>query len=154
MSARFAIVVMLLSACASHALVVETHTYANQPGDPIEITLEPANVQQEPTEGSFTRTLRLTVRVANNSGDDVTVTHVNVYQQSIGGIVADATAVHEDVTIVPGNEHRFALAATLRRTRETSAMSEFAVPLTLRVVVTLANGDRYAKQFEIPIDLH
>jgi hypothetical protein len=140
---------VLLAGCASNS-IVQSNTYVNQPGDPIEITVEGLDVKQAfAGEQSFA----MQVVVANNSDLDVTVTNLGVFQNSVGGglIVQPVNAAY-DVTIEPAKEHPFEVALRATRAGENSAMSSYNTPvIALRIVVTLSNGDRYIQEFAIPV---
>jgi len=142
---------VFLTACSSSRSIVESQTYVNQPGDPIEITVEGVNVDQRFFEGRE-QPFSMSVVVANNSDLDVTVTNVNVFQNSIGPLIVDAVSAGFNETIEPAKEHAFDMKLMARQAPEKSAMyAASAQTIALRVIVTLSNGDRYMQQFAIPM---
>jgi hypothetical protein len=142
---------LVVAACSSAPSIVQSNTYVNQPGDPIEISVEGVNVDQRVIEGRD-QPFSLGVVVANNSDLDVTVTNVNVFQNSVGPLIVDPFNASFDVTIEPAKEHAFDVRMIARRASEKSAMFSDAAPvMALRIIVTLSNGDRYMQQFEIPM---
>jgi hypothetical protein len=150
MMRRLTIAALLFVTACSSSSIVQSNTYVNQPGDPIEISVEGLNVDPHMIEGRD-RPFDFAVVVANNSDLDVTVTNVNVFQNSVGGMVADPFSSKYDVTIEPAKEHNFEVKMTARSPQQTSAMSTYSPNIALRVVVSLSNGDRYLQEFVIPI---
>jgi len=142
---------LVVAACSSSSSIVESHTYVNQPGDPIEISVEGVNVDQRAMQGSD-QPFSLRVVVANNSDLDVTVTRLNVFQDSVGPLIVDPFNAAFDVTVEPAKEHGFDVKMIARPASEKSAMySNSSLTMALRVVVTLSTGDRYLQQFDIPM---
>jgi hypothetical protein len=146
---RFAMVAVLLFAGCASSATSDRGTYVNQPGDPIEITLEGSSPRTE--EIDVSQAISFVVVIANNSDLDVTVTQVNVFQGSVGALVVQPVTSAQNVLIDPGKEAKVDVLLRTMRATEKSAMSVSAPIIALRVVVTLANGDRYMQAFEIPI---
>jgi hypothetical protein len=149
---RFGIVILLtfFAACSSSGVAHDVHI--NQPGDPIEITVEPPSDAEVSSYGSLSRRVPVNVIVANNSESDVTVTHVSITHQSAGTGDTVHSAVNEIVD--PGKEQKFPLILDLRLNHEVSPMQrKESVPVNLRVAVTLANGDSYFQDFQFRVDV-
>lgn len=149
---RLAIAALLLiAACSSSKSIVESNTYVNQPGDPIEISVEGLNLDPR-MMGNIDQPFDFGVVVANNSDLDATVTQVNVFQNTTGAYVVSPVTVTEDVTIEPAKEHKFEVKMMARSAGSRNPMADYSrAMIGLRVVVTLSNSDRYVQQFEIPV---
>lgn len=149
MTQRFALAAFLILAGCSSASAPHGGTYVNQAGDPIEITIEGASPRAD--EIAMDQPISIAVVVANNSDVEVTVTQVSVYQGSVGGLVVQPFTASPNMLIDPAKEAKFDVLLRTLRASEKSAMSVYAPIIALKVVVTLANGDRYTQEFEIPI---
>ena len=146
------LLVAIVTGCSSAPQLVEGGTYVNQPGDPIEITVQGVNVDPAKVHvGGGWTPFEFEVVVANNVDYDVTVTNISVYQSAVSRmVVSDGYSKEVDVTIEPKKEHAFTVSMTAQGADRASGVSSAGNALALRVIVTLSNNDRYSNVFEIP----
>lgn len=148
--APIAMLLLLLTACASSDGFVDQGVDTCQPGDELELQ---AGVGQASMFGDGRATVM--VEVSNNSSSDVTVNLVRVDPQSpdVQRYEAQGGAVTAPEEIAQGESHTFEVPITLRIKDQMNAQRQrgFTIAVDAAVTVKTTSGISSRCQFRLPV---
>ncbi|HWW62555.1 MAG TPA: hypothetical protein VN181_14375 [Thermoanaerobaculia bacterium] len=143
------LLLLLLTACSSSGLI-DKQAIEGGPGQDIGVALGNFNSRAAaPYDATTEDAYTIDIEVSNNSDGDVTVTRIAISPGESGAYSISSTSQKFDETIAEGEDHLFTLSLRGRQTRRL-APNEGA-DVTVRVVVTLSNGDSYFYSFAVPV---
>lgn len=138
----------LLSGCASSG-GFDSHVIEGGPGQPIEVSISGVDNSVITPDADGSRQYTVQVEVGNSANYPVTVTQISIRTSGSGAFQVYPTSRKFNEMIDPLKDHLFELVLRGRRVRSFAPYE--ARTVTLSVVVTLANGDSYAYEFEGPV---
>lgn len=140
--------VLLLTACSSSGLI-DKQAIEGGPGQDIGVALGGFSGVSGIYDSSIEDTFTIDVEVSNNSDRDITVTRIAVSPFGGSAYSISPTSRGFDETIAEGEDHLFTLSLRGKQLRALAPNESGDV--TVRVVVTLSNGDSYFYSFAVPV---
>lgn len=141
--------ILLLTACSSSGLI-DKQAIEGGPGQDIGVALGGFNgAATGSLDSAIEDAFTIDVEVSNNSDHDVTVTRIAINPTGSGAYSISPTSQKFDETIAEGEDHLFTLNLRGKQLRPLAPNESSDV--TVRVVVTLSNGDSYFYSFAVPV---
>ncbi len=138
----------VLAGCASTG-GFDSRVIEGGPGQPIEVSISGVDNAVITPDADGSRQYTVEVEVGNSENYPVTVTQISIRTSGNGAFQLSPTSRKFNEMIDPLKNHLFELVLRGRKVR--SFAPNEAHNVTLSVMVTLANGDTYAYEFEGPV---
>ncbi|HVR39729.1 MAG TPA: hypothetical protein VMU84_11585, partial [Thermoanaerobaculia bacterium] len=135
---------------SSSSPLIDKQTIEGGPGQDIGVAVGDLRGTAAPfQESAIDDALQLSVEVSNNSDADIVVKRIAISPIGSEAYRIDPASQGFNETIAEGEDHLFTLNIRGRQARP--LRPDESSDVTLRVVVTLGNGDSYFYSFGVPV---